>query len=62
MRYKKIEEKYYNLLRLTSNNEEMLMYKKCICIYCRIDSVLPKEYDNYVVNQEDLDILNEMYF
>ena len=40
----------------------MLMYKKCICIYCRIDSVLPKEYDNYVVNQEDLDILNEMYF
>ena len=83
-----MEEKYYGLHRLTSNNEEILRDKKCICIYCKsefeykdikdyipdsdgltaecpycgIDSVLPKEYDNYVITKDDIDRLNEMYF
>ena len=83
-----MEEKYYGLHRLTSNNEEILRDKKCVCIYCKkefdyknikdyipdsdgltaecpycgIDSVLPKEYDNYVITKDDIDMLNEMYF
>lgn len=83
-----MEEKYYNLHRLTSRNEEILRDKKCVCIYCKkefdykdivdyisdsdgltaecpycgIDSVLPKEYDGYVVTKEDLDKLYEEYF
>ena len=32
------------------------------CPYCHIDSVLPKEYDGYVVTKEDLDYLYEFYF
>lgn len=32
------------------------------CPYCRIDAVIPKEYDGYIVTKEDLDNLYEMYF
>ena len=85
---KYMEDKYYELHRLTSMNEEMLRDRECVCIYCKksfgyneiidyipdsdgltavcpfcgMDSVLPKEYNGYVISDDDLDNLNREYF
>ena len=48
-----MEEKYYNLHRLTSRNEEILRDKKCICIYCKNEFDY-KEIDDYVADSDGL--------
>ena len=33
-----------------------------VCPFCGMDSVIPKEYDGYIVTLEDIEKLNEEYF
>ena len=48
-----MEEKYYNLHRLTKNNEEILRDNKCICIYCKKEFDY-KEINNYIPDSDGL--------
>lgn len=44
-----MEEKYFNLHKLTLNNEQILKDKKCLCIYCK------KEFDYKEINDFNSD-------
>ena len=48
-----MEEKYYRLHRLTSNNEELLRDKKCVCIYCKNEFDY-KKIENYIADSDGL--------
>lgn len=48
-----MEDKIYELHRLTSNNEEILRDKKCVCIYCKKEFNY-KDIDNYVADIDGL--------
>jgi len=48
-----MEEEYYKLHRLTSNNEELLRDKKCVCIYCKKEFDY-KEIENYIADSDGL--------
>ena len=56
--YCKNEFEYKNIVDYITDSDGLT----AICPKCGIDSVLPKEYDNYVITKDDIDMLNEMYF
>ena len=48
-----MEDKIYELHRLTSNNEETLRDKKCVCIYCKKEFDY-KDIEDYVAGIDGL--------